>query len=243
VLVNLADVDLEDMRFFVRERLDDKRVAEFAVLYRDGADALPPIRLTPSPDGGYLVYDGFHRCYAALKAGLAALPAEVWDTEDDSAVLTAAIQAAAFAPKSLTLREKRAAVPRLLAENARLTSVELAGILGVHRVTAATWRNHAAKPRSAPHEFGSSGVLNREGAARAAVRALDRLWDRRGPRAKLGDAERGLGETSTALLAAARAIHGGDAPGWCTRLAQVGRILEQPPAASPARSGRVGVKK
>lgn len=98
----------------LRTDVDADAVARYALAYKAGADALPPIVVFASKAGTYLA-DGCHRHAAALDAGLKSLPAIVKKGDRRDAVLFAAGANDAHGV-GLTNADKRRIVKTLLTD-------------------------------------------------------------------------------------------------------------------------------
>lgn len=115
--IPLASLDLKDRAqrsLQVRERESTEAIARYAEIYQaQGAEALPPIRVVRVAGGTHYVVDGFHRVRAALKAGLAELPAKISDGSVRDAML-ASLGANGEHGLPLTLAERIEAATALL---------------------------------------------------------------------------------------------------------------------------------
>jgi hypothetical protein len=111
VLLEAINVD-QDVQ--ARTKLDEERVALIAMLYADKSEDLPPIILIKTAEGLVLA-DGFTRVEAARQASLDSVEAEIRTGTKRDAILTN-IEANASHGSPLTLRERRRAVERLLAD-------------------------------------------------------------------------------------------------------------------------------
>jgi ParB-like chromosome segregation protein Spo0J len=114
-----------------RRGLNLGRVREFAELYRaEGVGALPPVLVAVIGEERYLA-DGWHRCAAAMEAGLTEIAAQLGRVEQVEQVFVAAVATSSHHGQPLTREEKRRAVDRLLTEMPEVSDRGLARLAGV----------------------------------------------------------------------------------------------------------------
>lgn len=206
-------------RAWPREGPDEERLALFAELYAsDGVGALPPIEVIERPTGKYLIADGHHRAFAAVRVGLKEIPAQILPLAAGGDPFAAAYRrglvTAVSSSKPLTLKERRRAGWRLLKEEPSLPDREIARLSGLSHQTIGRLRERldagAAEPRE-PIEY--TPMESADDLARTLVTGLSKVWDARG----LSDYIIG-DKTGKRLAAALRHHHGDKAVEWATRL-------------------------
>jgi ParB-like nuclease domain len=202
-----------------REGPDEERLALFAELYAsDGVGALPPIEVIGRPNGKYLIADGHHRAFAAVRVGLKEIPAEILllaNAADPFAVAyRRGLETARESSKPLTLNERRKAGWRLLKEEPNLPDREIARLSGLSHQTIGRLRqrqNTGSPEPTPPVEY--TPLESADDLARKLVTGLSKVWEARG----LSDYIIG-DKTGKRLAAALRHHHGEKAPEWATRI-------------------------
>jgi ParB-like chromosome segregation protein Spo0J len=125
-----------------RFQADEDRIAFFIEQIEDGED-LPPIEVVPQSDGKYLIADGVHRSYAAVRIGCTDVPAIVvvpLATETvEACVYRRALETATRTALPLTNAERRQAVLKLAAESA-LSDRAIARLVGVSHNSVGRWK-------------------------------------------------------------------------------------------------------
>lgn len=108
--------DVETLSDYVREGLDEVRVAEFMALVADEASVLPPVQVVES-EGGLLLADGRHRLAAHRRLGLEEIRVVLASPDPDIApadwAYLLSVDAAAKAALPLSTTERMTAGVRL----------------------------------------------------------------------------------------------------------------------------------
>lgn len=214
-----------DASFWLRRRLSESRVREFAEIYRHhGREGIDPIVVAPADaDGNHLVLDGWHRIAAALEASLTHLPAVIRHVASDQEAFEVAVQLAPRGPRPMSRGEKRDAVDRLLEMDPRRSDRAIADIAGVSHPFVAERRRLRGRPRQ---ERGPR-ALSPERHALSVMKAALSMYGLRGrgpgcPGGEPPDREAG-GEMALFLAAAAEKCCGGEAEIWLERLGRWAR--------------------
>jgi ParB-like chromosome segregation protein Spo0J len=217
-LLPIASLEFAE-KAWPREGADEERIALFSELYvSDGVQALPPIEVIERTNGKYLIADGHHRAFAAVRVGLKEIPAEILllaNAADPFAVAyRRGLETARESSKPLTLNERRKAGWRLIKEEPALPDREIARLTGLSHQTIGRLRQRltagAAEPKE-PVEYTS--MESADDLARRLVTGLSNVWEARG----LSDYIIG-DKTGKRLAAALRHHHGEKAPEWATRI-------------------------
>jgi hypothetical protein len=124
-----------------RFSVDEERIELFADQLRAGED-LPPIEVLPHNDGKYLIADGVHRTYAAVRTGrndvsaviLTPLPSET----PEACVYRRALETATRSALPLTKAERRRAALKLATET-DLSDRAIARLVGVSHNSVGRW--------------------------------------------------------------------------------------------------------
>ena len=217
-LLPIASLEFAE-KAWPREGPDEERLALFTELYvSDGVGALPPIEVIERPSGNYLIADGHHRAFAAVRVGLKEIPAQIlplaYGGDPFVAAYRRGLETAVASSKPLTLNERRRAGWRLLKEEPALSDREIARLSGLSHQTIARFREKlgagTAEPRE-PIEY--TPLESADDLARRLVTGLSKVWEARG----LSDYIVG-DKTGKRLAAALRHHHGDKAPEWATRI-------------------------
>jgi hypothetical protein len=202
-----------------REGPDDERLALFAELYvSDGVGALPPIEVIGRPNGKYLIADGHHRAFAAVRVGLKEIPAQILPLATGADAFAAAyrrgLETAVSSSKPLTLNERRRAGWRVLKEEPSLPDREIARLTGLSHQGVGRLRQQLAAGRPEPREpIEYTPTESADDLARRLVTGISKVWEARGLTDTL------LGDRTGKRLAGALRHHFGDqAPEWAVRI-------------------------
>jgi ParB-like chromosome segregation protein Spo0J len=203
-----------------REGPDEERLALFIDLYSsDGPHALPAIEVIgPDSEGKYLIADGHHRTFAAIRVGLKEIPAEILPLSGDADPVRAAhrrgLETARASSKPLTLNERRRAGWRVLKEEPALPDREIARLTGLSHQTIGRLREQLAAGRTEPRDpIEYTPMESADDLARRLVNGLSKVWEARG----LSDYIVG-DKTGKRLAVALRHHHGNKAPEWAGRI-------------------------
>jgi len=120
---------------------DEERIELFADQLRAGEE-LPPIEVVPHNDGKYLIADGVHRTYGAIRAGRSDVPALIItplpNETPEACVYRRALETATRSALPLNRAERRRAVLKLAAET-DLSDRAIARLVGVSHNSVGRW--------------------------------------------------------------------------------------------------------
>ena len=173
-----------DRSSWPRIALDEARVAMFGALLQEG-ETLPPIEVVPCPDGTYLVCDGMHRSFAALRAGRTEIDAVIvapqgGESPSDCAYRRA-LETATRSALPLTRDERRRAALRLVESRPDMSRRAIARLVGVAHSTVDRWVGEAIdSPSAEKGDTPKPDIATAEQMARRLVGFLARLEDSRG---------------------------------------------------------------
>lgn len=174
-----------DRSSWPRDTLDEGRVAMFSALLLEG-ETLPTIEVVPRPDGTYLICDGVHRSFAAIRTGRTEIEAVIvvpqgGESPADCAYRRA-LETATRSALPLTRNERRRAALRLVASRPDMSRRAIARVVGVAHSTVDRWVGEATDSASAEKGDPPSGAdtATAEQMARRLVSFLARLEDSRG---------------------------------------------------------------
>jgi len=126
---------------------DEERIELFADQLRAGEE-LPPIEVVPHNDGKYLIADGVHRSYAAVRAGrndvTAILIVPLPNETPEACVYRRALETATRSALPLSRAERRQAVLKLRSET-DLSDRAIAQLVGVSHNSVGRWTKEESK--------------------------------------------------------------------------------------------------
>jgi ParB/Sulfiredoxin domain len=126
---------------------DEERIELFADQLRAGEE-LPPIELVPHNDGKYLIADGVHRTYGAIRAGRsdfsALIVTPLTGETPEACVYRRALETATRSALPLSKAERRRAVLKLRSET-DLSDRAIAQLVGVSHNSVGRWTKEASE--------------------------------------------------------------------------------------------------
>ncbi len=169
---------------YPREEASGERVALFREILEQG-DELPPIDVVKLEEGRYLISDGVHRFYAAMRARHRAIAVNLIKPIEGESTLECAyrhaVETASKTALPLTYAERRKAVGRLLETRPDLSHRAIGRIIGISHDTVGRWSKEMSD-RSEEADEGQDEVQSLPSAAEISnrlVRYLNQLDESR----------------------------------------------------------------